>query len=112
MKSRTLVRRSRDTFARLAIASTFCATLAVGLLIAAPALAQRFAVIQNFPGGTQPSFPATLVAVAGRDGNLYSESYSGGTSNNGTVFRATPGHDHCGSRQGGRVRTALAQRGQ
>jgi uncharacterized repeat protein (TIGR03803 family) len=61
------------------------------LASAVSAPAQTFTVIQNFAGGTtQPSFPAGGQLVQGRDGNLYGESYYGGTSNTGTIFRATP----------------------
>jgi uncharacterized repeat protein (TIGR03803 family) len=76
---------------RLAFAWIASAVLIAGLLSAAPLQAQTFSVIHDFTGGTtQPSFPAGGQPVQGRDGNLYGESYYGGTSNTGTIFRATP----------------------
>ncbi len=67
-------------------------TLVLALTGAAiPAQAQTFTVIHDFLGApNEPSFPATLVSVLGRDGDLFSQSYSGGTGNNGTIFKATP----------------------
>ena len=68
----------------------FAAILAALVVALGPsAQAQTFAVIQDF-SGTSASFPATLVGVLGRDGNMYSESYNGGTNGAGTVFKASP----------------------
>jgi len=54
--------------------------------------AQTLSVLYNF--GTRafdPAGPGWIGSIAqGRDGNLYSTTEGGGTTNNGTVFRLTP----------------------
>src|SRR5438552_1229765 len=56
------------------------------------ATAQTFSLLYNF--GTNPGDPtnpyAPCAVVQGPDGNLYGTTPSGGTSNNGTVFKITP----------------------
>ena len=65
--------------------------LACFLMLASSAGAQ-FTPLYNF--GTHvgdpahPNYPGFV--VQGRDGNLYSTSYDGGTDNAGTVFKVTP----------------------
>lgn len=65
-----------------------------GVLIVMSGLAtmqgQTLKVLDNFTGGSQPSFPSGLMPVLGRDGNLYLESYNGGTNGAGTVFNSSP----------------------
>jgi len=77
---------ARRDFARFLFPAVFAAAVVAS---AVSADAQTFTVIHNFTGGSQPSFPAGHVSVLGRDGNLYAESYQGG-SGNGTIFNATP----------------------
>ncbi len=56
------------------------------------ASAQTFSVLYNF--GTKSGDPANPllegIIAQGRDGNLYSTTTSGGTSNQGSVFKITP----------------------
>ena len=63
--------------------------LACFLMLASSAGAQ-FTPLYNF--GTHVGDPANYpgFAVQGRDGNLYSTSYDGGTDNAGAVFKVTP----------------------
>ena len=62
------------------------------LLMLAPSAGAQFTPLYNF--GTHagdpahPNYPGFV--VQGRDGNLYSTSYDGGTDNAGTVFKVTP----------------------
>ena len=62
------------------------------LLMLAPSAGAQFTPLYNF--GTHagdpahPNYPGFV--VQGRDGNLYSTSYNGGTDNAGTVFKVTP----------------------
>ena len=62
------------------------------LLTLAPSAGAQFAHLYNF--GTHagdpahPNYPGFV--AQGRDGNLYSTSYDGGTDNAGTVFKVTP----------------------
>ena len=48
------------------------------------------AVLYSFTGGTDGSNPYAAV-IQGADGNFYGTTRSGGTSNNGTMFKVTPG---------------------
>jgi uncharacterized repeat protein (TIGR03803 family) len=62
------------------------------LLTLAPSAGAQFTPLYNF--GTHagdpahPNYPGFV--AQGRDGNLYSTSYDGGTDNAGTVFKVTP----------------------
>jgi uncharacterized repeat protein (TIGR03803 family) len=76
---------------RIGTALVLAAIVVVVAGTAIPAQAQTFTVIHDFLGApNEPSFPASLVPVIGRDGDVYSQSFSGGTGNNGTIFKATP----------------------
>ncbi len=61
-------------------------------LAAVPAPAQTYRVLYKFgSNANDPLQPRGPDAIAqGRDGNLYTTSANGGTSNNGTVFKVTP----------------------
>lgn len=48
------------------------------------------AVLYSFTGGTDGSNPYAAL-TQGADGNFYGTTRSGGTSNNGTMFKVTPG---------------------
>jgi uncharacterized repeat protein (TIGR03803 family) len=75
-----------------------CSLFAVALLVlvfataSTAASAQTFSVLYNF--GTNAGDPANPqlegIIAQGRDGNLYSTTTSGGTSNQGSVFKITP----------------------
>ena len=63
------------------------------LLLAATAHAQTFSVLYTFgTNGGDPSDGGTTpnVLAQGRDGNLYTTSWSGGTNGLGTVYKVTP----------------------
>src|ERR1700694_891328 len=63
------------------------------VLAATVTQAQTLSVLYNF--GTNPGDPidggtTPNVVAQGRDGNLYSTSYWGGTNGSGTVYQVTP----------------------
>src|SRR5208282_3285952 len=63
--------------------------LAPTVLATGSAQAQTLTTLHSFDGTDGASPYATL--VQGFDGNLYGTTYSGGASNNGTVFKITTG---------------------
>ena len=68
------------------------AIMMLGLTRETPAQAQEFSVLYNFGNKSgdpqEPDSPGII--SQGRDGNLYSTTYSGGSARVGTVFRITP----------------------
>jgi uncharacterized repeat protein (TIGR03803 family) len=69
------------------------ALVILNFVVSVPANAQTLSVLYNF--GTNPGDPidggtAPNVVAQGRDGNLYTTSWAGGTNNLGTVYRVTP----------------------
>ena len=78
--------------------SRMSALFALALLVlaiaatSAPASAQTFSVAYNFGTNSGDPANATLegIIAQSRDGNLYSTTPSGGTSNQGAVFKITP----------------------
>jgi hypothetical protein len=65
----------------------------IWMLATSVANAQNFSVLYDFdwPGKNDPTgFTSTAVLAQGRDGNIYTTSFLGGTVDLGTVFRMTP----------------------
>jgi uncharacterized repeat protein (TIGR03803 family) len=63
------------------------------VVVTVPAQAQTFSVLHDFLGnnsgdGCNPSYSS--IVAQGRDGNMYSTTVNGGTSNLGAVFKITP----------------------
>jgi uncharacterized repeat protein (TIGR03803 family) len=55
------------------------------------AQAQTFTVLYNFGGVTRnPHYPSNGPIAQGRDGDLYSTTTDGGSTNSGTIFKITP----------------------
>jgi uncharacterized repeat protein (TIGR03803 family) len=81
------LRRFASTSARLASTATILLVICVAAVIAASA--QTYSTIYSFTGkaGIDPFWSP----VQGIDGNLYGTTSEGGTTNNGTVFKITPG---------------------
>ncbi len=66
-----------------------CALLLFCAMTAIASSAQTLTTLHSFDG-TDGSYPFGGVVQA-LDGNLYGTTYSGGTANDGTVFKVTPG---------------------
>lgn len=75
-----------------AIAGCLAAVALTTALLSASAQAQTYSVLYNFGTySTDASTPKNPGALAqGRDGNLYGTTLSGGTTNQGAVYRITP----------------------
>jgi uncharacterized repeat protein (TIGR03803 family) len=73
-----------------------------------------FTNLHSFPGGANGAEPSASL-VLGKDGNLYGTTYSGGTSNAGTIFRIsysgvfTNLHTFKGGADGANPQAALVQ---
>jgi len=68
------------------------AIIILSLAREAPAQTHKFSVLYNFgssSGDPEEPEPPGIISQ-GRDGNLYSTTYSGGSTQDGTVFRITP----------------------
>jgi uncharacterized repeat protein (TIGR03803 family) len=72
-------------------AASLAAMLVLTLTVAAvPTQAQTYTILDNFlTGGPGPQWPGGPLAV-GRDGNLYGDSYLGGTNNTGSIWKTDP----------------------
>ncbi len=78
------IRKSVPVFAAFALI-----TLTFGG-VAVPAQAQTYTVLYNFlTGGPGPQWPGGPL-LQGRDGDLYGDSYQGGATNNGSIWKTTP----------------------
>jgi uncharacterized repeat protein (TIGR03803 family) len=68
------------------------AIIMLGLVREAPAQTHKLSVLYNFgSNGGDPEDPEPPGIISqGRDGNLYSTTYSGGSTQDGTVFKITP----------------------
>jgi hypothetical protein len=84
-------RRQDRTFRE--IAAFAAATALLTLAVAVPAQAQTPTILYTFPGSCcsgNPPASITYGAIAqGRNGDMYTTSAAGGTTNAGTVFRIT-----------------------
>ena len=76
--------KSRSTGSKLTLPFAFVLALAAGAMPAAQA--QTFSVVHSFTGTSDGANPLDGF-VADGSGNLYSTANSGGTSNNGVVFK-------------------------
>jgi uncharacterized repeat protein (TIGR03803 family) len=76
----------------VAIAGRLAVVVLTTALLFGFAQAQTYSVLYNFgQNSTDASTPKNPGALAqGRDGNLYGTTLSGGTTNQGTVYRITP----------------------
>jgi uncharacterized repeat protein (TIGR03803 family) len=78
--------KSLPVFAALA---TVMVTLTFGGLTV-PAQAQTYTILDNFlTGGPGPQWPGGPL-LQGRDGDLYGDSYLGGATNNGSIWKTSP----------------------
>src|SRR5712671_4648084 len=60
-------------------------TTALGFILAGRVTAQTFTVLHSFTGKNDGADPEASLVILG--GTLYGTAYSGGSSNDGTVFR-------------------------
>jgi uncharacterized repeat protein (TIGR03803 family) len=71
-----------------ALATAIVALAFVGATV--PVQAQTYTILDNFlTGGPGPQWPGGPL-LQGRDGDLYGNSYLGGATNNGSVWKTTP----------------------
>ena len=74
------------------LGSFILAIIMLGPAREAPAQAAKFSALYNFgtnTGDPEEPLPPGIISQ-GRDGNLYSTTYIGGSARDGTVFRITP----------------------